>query len=84
MNAWIAASAVLLVAGLGPALVVGSRGDGIARLVGLQLASPVAVFALMAFSVGVNQPSYLIVPLVLAVLNVVGTLVYTRLLGPRA
>ncbi len=83
MNAWLAASAVLLVLGLGPALIIGARGDGVSRLVGLELASPIAVFFLMAFAAGVDQPSYLIVPLVLAVLNVVGTLVFTRLLGPR-
>jgi multisubunit Na+/H+ antiporter MnhF subunit len=74
---------VLLVVGLGPALLIGSRGDGVGRLVGLELAASVAVLFLLAFAAGVNQPSYLIVPLVLAVLNVVGTLVFTRLLGPR-
>jgi multisubunit Na+/H+ antiporter MnhF subunit len=83
MNAWLAACAVLIILGLGPALAIGSRGDGISRLVGLQLTGAIAVFVLMAFAAAVNQPSYLIVPLALAVLNVVGTLVFTRLLGPR-
>ena len=83
MNAWLAACAVLIILGLGPALVIGSRGDGNARLVGLQLTGSIAVFVLMAFAEAVGQPSYLIVPLALAVLNVVGTLVFTRLMGPR-
>jgi multisubunit Na+/H+ antiporter MnhF subunit len=83
VNAWIAASAVLIVGGLGPALLIASRGDGLSRLVGLQLGTSVAVLFLMAFSAGVDQSSYLVVPLVLVVLEVVGTLVYTRLLGPR-
>lgn len=83
MNSWLAAAALLLVCGLGPALLIGSRGDAVSRLIGLELAAPVTVFFLMAFAAGVDQPSYLIVPLVLAVLNVVGTLVFTRLLGPR-
>jgi multisubunit Na+/H+ antiporter MnhF subunit len=83
VNAWLAASAVLLVLGLGPALLIASRGDGVARLVGLELGAAISVFFLMAFAAAVNQPSYLIVPLVLAALNVVGTLVFTRLLGPR-
>jgi multisubunit Na+/H+ antiporter MnhF subunit len=83
VNAWLVASAILLVLGIGPALLIGARGDGISRLVGLELGAAITVFFLMAFAAGVDQPSYLIVPLVLAALNVVGTLVFTRLLGPR-
>ncbi|HTW20628.1 MAG TPA: monovalent cation/H+ antiporter complex subunit F [Mycobacteriales bacterium] len=83
MNAWLAASAALIVIGLVPALLIGSHGDAISRLVGLELGVAVTVLFLMAFAAAVDQPSYLIVPLVLAALNVVGTLVYTRLLGPR-
>lgn len=83
MNAWLAACAVLIVLGLIPTLWVASRGDAVRRLVGLQLSGALAVLVLMSFAQAMNQPSYLIVPLVLAVLTVAGTLVFTRLLGPR-
>jgi multisubunit Na+/H+ antiporter MnhF subunit len=73
-------AAVLLVAGLGPALVLGSRDKGLHRLIGLQLAGPVVVLVLIAVSVVLGQPSYLIVPLALVLLSYAGTLVYTRLL----
>jgi multisubunit Na+/H+ antiporter MnhF subunit len=83
VNVWLAACSVLIVLGLGPALWVGARGDGVRRLVGLQLTGSITVMTLMASTAAIDQPSYLIVPLVLAALNVVGTLVYARLLGPR-
>jgi multisubunit Na+/H+ antiporter MnhF subunit len=83
MTLWIAVSAALLVGGMLPALWLGSRGDGPARLVGLQLAGAVAVLDLLCLSVAFGQSSYLIVPLTLVVLAVTGTLVFTRLLGPR-
>lgn len=83
MNAWLAACAVLIGLGLFPALWVGSRGDGVRRLVGLQLSGTISVLLFMVFSHAVARPSYLIVPLTLSVLTVAGTLVFTRLLGPR-
>jgi len=81
---WIVAAAVLMVVGLGAALVFVSRGSSVERLVGLQLAGVVAVLVLIAVSEAVGQPVYLIVPLVLAVLAATGTLVFTRLLRPGA
>ncbi|HWB66625.1 MAG TPA: monovalent cation/H+ antiporter complex subunit F [Mycobacteriales bacterium] len=83
MNTWLAACCVLLALGLAPALWVGAKGDAVRRLVGLELASATAVMALMAFTHAVEQPSYLIVPLTLTLLSIAGTLVFTRLLGPR-
>jgi multicomponent Na+:H+ antiporter subunit F len=80
VNPWVLFAAVLMVAGLGPALVVGARDKGLYRLAGLQLAGPVTVLALVAVSVIVGRPSYLIVPLALVLLSFAGTLVYTRLL----
>lgn len=82
MTMWLAACIVLIVL-LFPALWVGSRGDAVNRLVGVELATAVAVMLLLAFSHVMLSGSYLIVPLVLAVVSVAGTLVYTRLLGPR-
>ncbi len=71
---------VLLVAGLGPALYLVSRGSSVNRLVGLQLAGVVGVLVLIALPEAVGQPIYLMVPLVLAVLTATGTLVFTRML----
>lgn len=84
MNAWLVACAVLIVGGLLPAMWVGARGDGVRRLVGLELSSAITVLVLLAFTQAVAQPSYLVVPLVLVVLSVAGTLVFTRLLSPRS
>ncbi|HEU5033485.1 MAG TPA: monovalent cation/H+ antiporter complex subunit F [Mycobacteriales bacterium] len=83
MTTWLAACIVLIALGLFPALWVGSRGDAVNRLVGVEIAGAVTVLVLLAFSRAMQQSIYLIVPLVLAVLTVTGTLVYTRLLGPR-
>lgn len=80
MTPWLVFAGVLAVAGLGPALVVGSRGKALDRLTGLQLAGPVVVLLLIATSVVLGQSSYLIVPLALVLLSYAGTLVYTRLL----
>jgi multisubunit Na+/H+ antiporter MnhF subunit len=52
------------------------------RLVGVELGSAVLTLALLLFAQAVNQPQYLVVPLVLAVASFAGTLVYTRLLRP--
>lgn len=71
----------LVVGGLGPALLLASRGDAVHRLVGLELTSAVAVVFMMVFTEIAGQSYYLSVPLVLAPMSLAGTLVYTRLLG---
>jgi multicomponent Na+:H+ antiporter subunit F len=81
VSGWLVFSAVLLVGGLAPALYLGARGTGVARLAGLQLAGSVTVLLLVALSVVFGQPSYLIVPLALVLLAYAGTLVFTRLLS---
>jgi multisubunit Na+/H+ antiporter MnhF subunit len=48
------------------------------------MSAVIIMLVLTAFAQAMAQPSYLIVPLVLAVLSVTGTLVFTRLLGPRS
>jgi multicomponent Na+:H+ antiporter subunit F len=80
---WLLFAGVLLVAGLGPALYVGARGGTASRLLGLQLTGTVSALMLVALSVAVAQPSYLIVPLVSVLLSYTGTLVFTRLGGER-
>ena len=81
MSGWLLFSAVLFVAGLGPALYLAARGTGVARLAGLQFGGAVTVLLLVALTVVFGQPSYLIVPLALVLLTYAGTLVYTRLLS---
>jgi multicomponent Na+:H+ antiporter subunit F len=81
VNGWLLAALILLVGGLPPGLYLGSRGDAVDRLVGLQLTSATAVGFLMVFAYAYDRSSYLILPLVLALLSLAGTLVFTRLLG---
>lgn len=77
------AAFVLLVGAVTPALILAARGDAADRLVGLELSGSVAALVLTLLALGYDQTSYLIVPLVLALLSFAGALVYTRLLGPR-
>ena len=81
---WAAAALALLIVGGAPGLLLCARGTAIGRLIGLELLGASAIMAMVALSVAVNQSSYLIVPLVLALLTATGTLVYTRLLTPEA
>jgi multisubunit Na+/H+ antiporter MnhF subunit len=83
MTAWYVAALVLMVGGLGPAVVLGSRRGAVDRLVGLALTGAVTVLVTLVLSQAFEQSSYLVVPLVLAVLSLTGVLVFTRLLGPR-
>jgi multisubunit Na+/H+ antiporter MnhF subunit len=80
MTPWLWFAGGLLVAGLLPALVIGTRGKGVARLTGLQFGSAVSVLVLVALSASPETSSYLIVPLALVLLSFAGTLVFTRLL----
>jgi multisubunit Na+/H+ antiporter MnhF subunit len=80
---WSSAAVVLMVGGLGPAVYLGLRGRPLDRLVGLQLAGTVLVPVLLLLAHGYSQSSYLVVPLVLAVLSFAGVLVFLRLLETR-
>lgn len=80
MSVFLLAAAVLMVSGLGPAVLISSRGRAADRLVGLQLTGTVAVVVLLLLAHGYRQSSYLIVPTVLVLLSVAGILVFTRLL----
>lgn len=83
MNGWELTAAALMVGGLVPAVLLAARGDAVDRLVGLELAGSVAVLLLLVIAQAAGQPSYLIVPLVLALLGFAGTLVFTRLLRSK-
>ena len=83
MTPWLLGAIVLMVGGLGPALWLGSRGEPVYRLVGLELGSSLTVLVLLLLSQVAGQAQFLIVPLVLVLLSFAGTLVFTRLLAPR-
>jgi multicomponent Na+:H+ antiporter subunit F len=72
---------VLLVAAAGPCLVGVCRGAPVERLVALQCLSVVVTVALAVLSVGLGRPSYLDVPLVLALVSLAGSLVFARFFG---
>ncbi|WP_067903867.1 MrpF/PhaF family protein [Nocardia vaccinii] len=78
---WLLAGAVLLIGAVGPGLVMTARSAAAHRLIGLQLISSEVTLALIAVSLGVGRPDYLVVPFVLALLSFAGTLVYARLIG---
>ena len=83
MTGYTICAAVLLVGGLGPALLISARGAPIDRLVGLELVSSIAVVVMLLIAQITGQSYYLAAPLVLAPLSFAGTLVFTRLLGRR-
>lgn len=84
MNFWLLAGLVMLVLGMGPALHASARNGVLDRLVGLELLSSLGVLTLLLLAHGYSRSSYLIVPLVLALLSFAGTLVYVRLSGTRS
>lgn len=72
---------VLLVSAAGPCLVGVCRGAPGERLVALQCLSAVITLALVVLAVGLDRPSYLDVPLVLALVSLAGSLVFARFFG---
>ena len=83
MTGYLLCAVVLMVGGLGPALLISARGAPIDRLVGLELVSSIAVVLMLLIAQITDQSYVLAAPLVLAPLSFAGTLVYTRLLGRR-
>ncbi|TNC23752.1 monovalent cation/H+ antiporter complex subunit F [Amycolatopsis alkalitolerans] len=81
MTVWLIAAGALLLGGLLPAMVVSYRDTAERRVVGLGLVSVTATLMMLVVCQAFGQSSYLIVPLTLALLSFVGTLVFTRLLG---
>ncbi|HEY5985631.1 MAG TPA: MrpF/PhaF family protein [Streptosporangiaceae bacterium] len=84
MSPWLAGAIVLLAVGLPAAGWIASRGAPVDRLVGVEMGTVIVTLELILFAQAVGQSSYLIVPLVLAVVSFAGTLVYARLLAPRS
>lgn len=83
MNLGEIAALVLLVGAFVPGLWMASRGQPQHRLVGMEFATIAAAMALAVLAVALQQSFALIVPLVLVVVTLPGTLVYTRLLVPK-
>lgn len=80
MSGYTVCTAVVLIGALPPALALAWFGRPVDRLVGLELTSAVSIVALLLISQVTGQSYELIVPLVLVVMSVAGTLVFTRLL----
>jgi multisubunit Na+/H+ antiporter MnhF subunit len=82
VNVWLIAATVLL-AGLLPCGWVLVRGRLTETLVALELGSTVVTLVLLLLAEGFHRSSYFELPLVLAALSFVGTLVFIRFLGDR-
>ena len=77
MNAYLVAATVLL-GGLVPCGVVGVRGRPIDGLVALELAGALTTLALLLLAEGFDRSAYFSVALTLALLSLVGGLVFAR------
>ena len=82
MNVWLVAATTLL-SGLLPCGWVLLRGRPSEALVALELASTVLTVVLLLLAEGFHRSSYFTLPLVLAALGFVGSLVFVRFLGDR-
>ena len=80
MNVWLWGATALLV-GLVPCGALAVRASRIDALVALQLAGTVTTLTLVLLSEGFNRASYMGLPLALAFLSFVGTLLIARFLG---
>lgn len=81
MSGYAVCAAVVMIGALPAALAVAFTSRPVDRLVGLELATGAVTVAMLLVSQVAGQSYDLIVPLVLVVLSVTGTLVFTRLLG---
>jgi multisubunit Na+/H+ antiporter MnhF subunit len=82
VNVWLIAATVLLT-GLLPCAWVLLRARLTDALVALELASTVVTVVLVLLAEGFQRSSYFELPLVLAAVSFVGTLVFIRFLGDR-
>ena len=80
MNAFLVAATVLIAA-LGPLLVVASLRRPIDGLVALLAVGAIATLTLVCLSVGLGQPTFFTVPIIAAGTSWIGCLVFARFLG---
>lgn len=83
MNVWLI-GATVLAGGLVPCIYVCLRAPLLDSIVALQLGSTIATLVLLLLAEGFHRSSYFTLPIVLAALAVVGTMVFVRLLGERS
>jgi len=83
MSAGEIAALALLLGAFVPGMWMASRGEPQQRLVGMEFATIGAAMALAVLVVAWQQTYALNVPLILVVVTLPGTLVYTRLLVSR-
>lgn len=83
MSGFEVCALVLLVGGVGPALVLAARGDEHGRLVGMALTGSVATLLFLVLAQVADRPYELIVPLVMVPMSFAGVLVFTRLLSGK-
>jgi multisubunit Na+/H+ antiporter MnhF subunit len=82
VNVWLIAATVLL-AGLIPCGWLILRAQLVDALVALELGSTLVTVVLVLLAEGFGRSSYFTVPVVLAALSFVGTLVFLRFVGER-
>ena len=83
MNVWLIGATVLL-SGLVPCGIVLLRAELASALVALELAGTVATVVLLLLAEGYHRSSYYTVPVVLAFLALVGSLLFVRFFGDRS
>ncbi|HET6873812.1 MAG TPA: monovalent cation/H+ antiporter complex subunit F [Acidimicrobiales bacterium] len=81
MNGYEVCAAVLMLGALLPAVALAAVGRSADRLIGVVLTSSVVTVIMLLVAQISGQSYELIVPLVLVLLSVVGTLVFTRLIS---
>jgi len=82
VNVWLIGASVLA-CGLLPCLYVCLREPLLDALVGLELAAAIAALVLLLLAEGFHRSSYFTLPIVLAALAFVGTMVFIRFLGEK-
>ena len=80
MNVWLI-GATVLACGLLPCLYVCLRGPFLDAIVGLQLAGTITTLVLLLLAQGFHRSSYFNLPIALAGVAFVGTMVFVRFLG---
>jgi multisubunit Na+/H+ antiporter MnhF subunit len=79
VNVWLVAATVLLAA-IGPCLLVAVRAPIVDALVAVELAGVLATLVLVLLAEGFERSSYWVLPLTASMLTIVGGLVLARFL----
>jgi multisubunit Na+/H+ antiporter MnhF subunit len=77
MSAWLAA-VIALFPPLAAAVAVALSGDTASRLAAVEFAASIGLLVLVLMSFAFDQPSYIDLPLTLALLSLPGTLVFAH------